>query len=283
MSLDTTLPKPTGSRFFPKPLVSEVSSPITQDQGSSGSQAPPQFNPPPGSRLLAFGARNTSSTSGTQNINQPPSQSPHGTHPTMQQHHSLQSSSDTYPGSGMTVSQSSDINHRLPLADTVRAQQGFSPFEMQSRTAFAFDENPGNYVHAADSLRRTSVTSSTDRTPLAMTSDSNISGTYFNASSDSFIVNSTGPSFDPTNNGSQYASGKGSRFLKYFEDKSRDNQTAGVRKLQGPVGFQSSSPNLSQRQDQSGFNAIPGVQGDNRTVDALFAMLNTSAQVCHHS
>jgi len=79
-------------------------------------------------------------------------------------------------------------------------------------------------------------------------------------------------------NGSQYVSGKGSRFLKYFEDKGREGQAGSIRKPQGPVGFQSPSPNLGQRQDQGGFNGIPGGH-DNRAVDELFAMLNTS--VCY--
>jgi hypothetical protein len=113
-----------------------------------------------------------------------------------------------------------------------------------------------------------------------VTSDSNTGNNYFNANSDSFTVNGPSPSFDPTNNGTQYTSGKGSRFLKYFEDKGRDSQTGGMRKPQGPVGFQSSSPNLNQRQEQGGFNGMLG-NGDNRSVDALVAMLSTSAQVCH--
>jgi len=176
----------------------------------------------------------------------------------------------------------SDLNHRPAVSEAMRAQQGFSPFELQSRTAFAHDESrdPGNYGHTADSMRRTSVASPADRTPLSATSDSNMGGNYFNSNSDSFAVNGPGPSFDPTSNGPQYASGKGSRFLKYFEEKGREGQTGGIRKPQGPVGFQSSSPNLNQR-EQGGFNSMPGSSGDNRSVDALVAMLSTSAQVGH--
>jgi zinc finger CCCH domain-containing protein 13 len=281
-SIDTAPPK-TGSRFFPKPLPSDASSPIVSDQGSSSSQAPPQFNPPPGSRLLAFGARSTSGTSGPQNINQPPSQSSHSIHPSAQQHQTLHSSPDGIQSAGMLLPQSSDINHRPAMSEAMRAQQGFSPFEVQARTTFGFDESRehGNHGHTADSLRRTSVTSSADRIPLSVTSDSNMGNNYFNTNSDPFTVSPQGPPFDPISNGSQYASGKGSRFLKYFEEKGRDGQVGSSRKPQGPVGFQSSSPNLGQRQDHTTFNSMPGGQGDNRTVDELFAMLNTSVQVCH--
>jgi hypothetical protein len=171
------------------------------------------------------------------------------------------------------------------MSDAVRTQQGFSPFEAQSRAAFGFDESRelGNHGHTADSLRRTSVAAAADRIPISVTSDTNMGSNYFGTNSDSFTVNASGSSFDSTANGSQYPSGKGSRFLKYFEDKGREGQAGGIRKPQGPVGFQSSSPNLGQRQDQGGFNGVPGGQGDNRTVDELFAMLNTSAQVCRYS
>jgi hypothetical protein len=162
------------------------------------------------------------------------------------------------------------------MSETMRAQQGF---ELQSRSVFGFDETrePENYGHNPDSMRRTSIASPADRITLSATSDSNLGGSYFNGNSDNFT--GQGQSLDPTNNGSQYASGKGSRFLKYFEDKGREGQVGGIRKPQGPVGFQSSSPNLGQRQDQGSFNDIPGGHGDNRTFDELLSMLHTT--VCH--
>lgn len=103
-----------------------------------------------------------------------------------------------------------------------------------------------------------------------------MSGSHAVANSETFSANGSSAPFDPVNNGLQYSSGKGSRFLKYFEEKGRDAQTPGVRKPQGPVGFQSSSPNPGQRQDQVGFN---GSHADNR-MDELFAML---VQVCYKS
>lgn len=287
-SIDTALPRPSGSRFFPKPLPSDISSPVTSDPGSSTSQAPPQFNPPPGSRLLAFGARNASGPSSASNTGLASSQPLHGLHPSLQQHHGLQMSSDIYQNNGMPLSQSSDINHRSAMSEAMRAQQGFSPFELQSRSTFAFEDSrePANYGHSADALRRTSVVSPADRTPFSMTSESgstysSMGGGHVSANSDSFSVNGSGIPFDPISNASQNGSGKGSRFLKYFEEKGRENQAGGVRKPQGPIGFQSSSPNPGLRHDQNGFNGLPGGQPDSRTVDDLFAMLNTSAQVSH--
>ena len=177
----------------------------------------------------------------------------------------------------MSQPQSSDA-HRPAMSEVTRTQQGFSPFELQSRAVFSLDESqePGNYSHNPDFLRRTSIASSADRTTLSVTSDSN---NYFSANSDNFTLNGPSQSFDPMSNGSQYTTGKSSRFLKYFEDKGRDGQTSAIRKPQGPVGFQSSSPNLGQRQEQGGFSGIHGGHGESRAVDELVAMLNTS--VCH--
>lgn len=197
-----------------------------------------------------------------------------------QQHHQPpQSSSDILHG---------DLNHRQAISEAMRAQQGFSPFEQQSRPGFPPDDprdmlNHGQ--HNVDALRRSAVASPADRVPYSTTSDAGsnysnpIGGGHISANSDSFSVNGSGPPFDPISNGSQFSVGKGSRFLKYFEEKGREGQPGGIRKPSGPVGYQSSSPIPGQRQDQSGFNGLSG-QVDNRTVDDLFAMLNTPNQVC---
>lgn len=277
-SLDSPVPKSAGSRFFPKPLSSEAISPMTtSDHGSSSTQAPPQFNPPPGSRLLAFGARNTSGAPGLSNQNNQPS---HGfTSPQTQ--------------NGPDVFQSNDP--RIPAADrpamaeAIRAQQGYSPFELQSRSSFAsYDDSRdnGNFGQGSDHLRRTTAMSPPDRAPFSDNGPpfSQMGSGHGSTNSESFSVNGAGTPFDPTING-QPGAGKGSRFLKYFEEKGREGgqgqapPTGGMRKPQGQVGYQSSSPIPGQRPEQGGFGGIQG-GSDTRTVDDLFAMLNTSSQVC---
>src|SRR5216684_1079223 len=59
-------PKPPGSRFFPNP--DNVALQGQQDRQSASairSPMPSQFNPPPGSRLLALGSRTPSATATT--------------------------------------------------------------------------------------------------------------------------------------------------------------------------------------------------------------------------
>lgn len=262
-SLESGLPKPSGSRFFPKPLSSDLTSPIISDNGSSSSQVPPQFNPPAGSRLLAFGARNQAGTPHATNPSQPPQQTMLGSLP-QQQHHGLQSSSDLYLSGGMAP----EVSQRQNVADAMRAQQGYSPFELQSRAQFAAHELHDNF--GQDSLRRTPII------PPGFSATSESSSSYSNnasATSETFGVNGPGSSLDGTN-----GHGKGSRFLKYFEEKGRDGQVP--RKTSGTVGFQSSSPVPNMRQDAGNLGGMPAGHADNRAMDDLFAMLNTSVQVC---
>lgn len=190
---------------------------------------------------------------------------------------------DNFQNVGMSLPQLSDVNQRPVTSEALRAQQGFLPFELQPRPTFAMDDSrdAGNYGHNVEPLRRTSVTSPTDRPSFSGASESGsaysgMGGSHPVTNPENLSANGPVTPCDPMNNGLQYSSGKGSRFLKYFEDKSRDGQTPSIRKPQGPVGFQSSSPNPGQRQDQIGFN---GGHADSR-MDELFSML---AQVCHKS
>ena len=239
-----------------------MSSPIVSDNGSSGSQVLPQLNPPAGSRLLAFGARNQAGTPHAANSNQPP-QIMLGSLP-QQQHHGLQSSSDLYLSAGTA----SETSQRHNASHAMRAQQGYPPLELPSRANFAPHESHDNF--AQDSLRRAPII------PPGFSAPSESSSSYSNnvsVTSETFGVNSQGSSLDAMN-----GYGKGSRFLKYFEEKGRDGQVS--RKPSGPVGFQSSSPVANLRQDTGNLGGMPTAHADNRTVDDLFAMLNTSVQVC---
>ncbi|KAJ7630646.1 hypothetical protein FB45DRAFT_1003672 [Roridomyces roridus] len=134
---------PVASRFFPNPLP-HAEKPTVSD--------PPQsvpFNPPSGSRLLAFGARKPAgppSIGGLTSSEPPPVHSP----------------SDL------------PMNRVSPKTDSLRA--GFSPFEEQSRMSFAFDEprDQGAFsTGLADPSRRS------DRSPYGLAPDS---GSYNEAS-----------------------------------------------------------------------------------------------------
>lgn len=236
-----------------------MSSPIVSDNGSSSSQVPPQFNPPAGSRLLAFGARNQAGTPHAANNNQPPQQIMLGSLP--QQHLGLQSSSDLYLSAGMA----SEISQRQNASHAMRTQQGYSPQELPSRANFVTYESPDNF--GQDPLRRTPII------PPGFSAPSESNSSYVGATLETFGVNGPGSSLDTMN-----GYGKGSRFLKYFEEKGRDGQV--LRKPSGPVGFQSSSPVANPRQDTGNLASMPAGHVDNTAMDDLFAMLNTSVQVC---
>ena len=80
-------------------------------------------------------------------------------------------------------------------------------------------------------------------------------------------------------NGPNYSSGKGSRFAKFFDNKGgREPQMVGGKSML--AGLTSPSPIQGHRPD----NRVPSdSQGDPRTMDDIFAMLQNSANhVRHH-
>ncbi|KAJ7919132.1 hypothetical protein B0H13DRAFT_1868857 [Mycena leptocephala] len=118
---------PMGSRFFPKPIHQQNAASNAEKAIASDPPPPPsaQFNPPPGSRLLAFGARPAGKSPAlpqlVNGLNQQdsPSQQP------------------VLPNAGASTP---DLppNHGPPKSETLRT--GFSPFEDQSRASFGFEE-----------------------------------------------------------------------------------------------------------------------------------------------
>ncbi|KAJ7130057.1 hypothetical protein C8R43DRAFT_1134020 [Mycena crocata] len=207
---------PASSRFFPKP--------INQNAASNSEKAPvsdplpsAQFNPPQGSRLLAFGARPTGKSPGLppplNGFNQPDSTS---------QHSALSNSG---------VLSDLPTHHAPPKSESLRA--GFSPFEDQSRMSFGFEESrdQGSFSSGvSESLRRG------DRAAYNLTPNPD-------PYADSTV-------FDPSAAG--YSAGKGSRLAKFFDSKGREPQSF---QNPNPVGFTSASPNPSQR-SEAGFNPM---------------------------
>ena len=93
---------------------------------------------------------------------------------------------------------------------------------------------------------------------------------------DQQMFNSNNNQPEPVYNG--FAAPKGSRFAKFFDGKARDTQSQS-NKSQVPVGYISPSPNHHQRQEQSNLSNLASNPGDQRTMDDIFAMLNSSSQV----
>jgi len=79
------------------------------------------------------------------------------------------------------------------------------------------------------------------------------------------------------NNSLTYTGNKGSRFAKFFDSKTKENMPSGL-KPQTPTNFLSPSSNPPLRQEQTLYSGGPPLVQE-RTVDDLFAMLNSSSQV----
>ncbi|KAF7339726.1 hypothetical protein MSAN_02188100 [Mycena sanguinolenta] len=175
-----------GSRFFPKP-ISQQNAALTAEKPTMSDPAPSaQFNPPPGSRLLAFGAGRAGKSpslpapaNGLSNgLNQQDSISQHSTN--------------------AAVSPDLPINLAPPKSEGLRS--GFSPFEdqAQSRMSFGFDESRDQFA-GSEALGRG------DRAPHGLPADA---GSYAD------------PAFDPALTG--YSTGKGSRLAKFFDSRGRE-------------------------------------------------------------
>ncbi|KAF9569730.1 hypothetical protein CPC08DRAFT_812711 [Agrocybe pediades] len=208
--------KNSQTSLLPESSLSSGLSGKPADSTTSGS-----FQPPPGSRLLAF-ARPT------------PPANPLNPPNNVQVSNGLQS-----------VSQ--EAMQGLSRVEPPRPQPGFSPFEEQNRQTFGFEEQKDmSQAHYLNSLPRGMVDQSFSSNVQAP--EANYNGT---------------------------AVGKGSRFAKFFDGKARDNAPPSA-KQQAIGGFTSPSPNHNHRHEHT--SLVTGTSGDQRAMDDLFAMLNSSAQ-----
>jgi hypothetical protein len=252
---------PPCSRLFPNPISHNSHSRTTESTGKMSPEpvsAPAfvQFNPPQSSRLLALGSR-------------PPPSMPTKSEPSADHlatnsflngrsngSHNMQPTQTNTPQNAGILQADFSVNQGVLKSDSLRSAPGFSPFEDQNHSSSGLDEH---IAQSSDSLHQ----APSERIPFTSTSESG-------AHSDS-------PSFDPSGAASN-ATGKGSRFAKFFDNKGREGQPP-VAKAQTPAAFVSSSPISTQRQEQGGFNGVLSGNADHRAMDDLFAMLNSSAQV----
>jgi len=131
-----------------------------------------------------------------------------------------------------------------------RMQPGFSPFDDQHRQIYGFDEPRDlGLPQNLNTLPRGPVEQGFNSTLNTQQNEPNFNGV---------------------------ATGKGSRFAKFFDGKARDVQPTSSKQQVGG-GFSSPSPNHHQRHEHT--SLVTGTSGDQRAMDDLFAMLNNSAQV----
>ncbi|KAI0068467.1 hypothetical protein BV25DRAFT_1987241, partial [Artomyces pyxidatus] len=277
-------PKAVGSRFFPNPSPSDSFPNHGQILDRSPANAikspmPAQFNPPPGSRLLAFASRTSSATSNPARpsglADQSSGYTAHPHHPT---EHPVAYSSDM-----ARLGSDADMLAGQLRGNGPRAQSGFTPFSNQMRPSMYADDV--DTFAQSEAARRQSLAAQGDRQfggpPDSMSPYSELSGNGNNplGLQSNYPPPSQSPSFDPSmneraNGGSPYPPTKGSRFAKFFDGKARDNQVHGMNL--SPHVQPSPPPHSFQRQDLGG--EPYGAGAENRTMEDIFAMLQNSSQ-----
>ncbi|KAG1757400.1 hypothetical protein EDB19DRAFT_1657283 [Suillus lakei] len=237
--------KPGGSRFFPKPISTDIPAPQALPKPSiealsADVPSAPHAAPPPGCRLLSFASKTPQGSVGHASPSYTSSHSPvslskNGT-PII---------NSTIPSNGPLPS----IHHNDNL-DAVRATRGFSPFE---------EAREGLGLSPLDAFRRASAASHGDRNAFG----------HMNLEQVDVPISGPLPShslpYEQLNSG--IAAAKGSRFAKFFDGKGRDSQPGmGKAPMGGPA----------QRGELSGYNGIPS-NPDARAMEDIFAMLSNSA------
>ncbi|KAK7694557.1 hypothetical protein QCA50_001743 [Cerrena zonata] len=289
------MPPPAMSRLFghPQPITTQVA----ETQGSSAN-ASPVFNPPAGSRLLAFGTRAAppvvGNSNGPKNITALEaalhSGNPLAANPSLSNMQKLPGPSVQLANVGMlsnhdlaynTMNDTHIVqNPRATPSDAGRSARSYSPFNQhQPGAQYTYEEiqELNALSRASEHLRRTSV-ASLER-PYPMGSDGGSPYSEMNSPASGFPTN--GPPYDLGGlAGASYATGKGSRFAKFFDGKTRDQPQGIPSARKGPApGFGPSiSPLPGQRQDPLMSNGLlaNGVEG--RTMEDIVAMLQNSAQ-----
>lgn len=276
--------KPVGSRFFPNPSTSEnvaLQGQLERQTTSAiRSPLPSQFNPPPGSRLLAFGSRTPSATAATAVSPDQPS--------------AFTISASTFDPPP-PIQHPLNGPHRVPDMDTSSPDSaarssvatglpppGFSNFINPPTRVPAFPSD--NSTHPQPELRRQSLASFGDRVTYGTSSD-------FAAYSDIGATNSLGPQSNTPNSqspsldsagrerghgGSPFPQQKGSRFAKFFDGKPREQPATSSTEDLGSLSY----PLLSYQRQHGiggGDSYTPGAE--NRTMEDIFAMLQNSSQV----
>jgi hypothetical protein len=242
---------------------------------------PSQFNPPSGSRLLAFASRTPSATTTTtvspdqssafpmseSNLDTPPPQQPLVNGP--------------HRGLDMVTL---NVDTTDCSATATGLPPGFpNPINTTRQSAFPSDSS----AHVqSEILRRQSLVSFGDRMTYGASPDLNAYseiGPTNPLGPLSNIPNSQSPSFDSGSRerghgGSPFPQQKGSRFAKFFDGKSREQPATPSAEDLGSL----THPLLTyQRQQNVGGGESYTHNTENRTMEDIFAMLQNSTQVSY--
>ena len=288
-----TLP-PAVSRMFPtppglSPSVSQNSERPTVDLSTPSYPTTP-FDPPVASRLLAFGSRAGPAAS------QLPSKSLplDANNLTFGNNHpaAVGAPGPRLPGvnvlggvhGNLGAQQGPDLmfnmepeshiipNHRATPSE--RSARSFSPFGQTHQQSFgAHDGQDTMRLPQADAMRRIAPERGLGLGPDSPGGFMDLGGNPAN-----FNVELGG-----NVPGAAASAAKGSRFVKFFDQKNREAQVhaqaQAMRKAPGGNGFMSTSPHPNQGRDSLTMNGMPNSPAENRAMEDIFAMLQSSSQV----
>ncbi|GJE86043.1 hypothetical protein PsYK624_021230 [Phanerochaete sordida] len=282
---------PAVSRMFPtppglSPSVSQGSERPTIDLSTPSYPNSP-FDPPAASRLLAFGARAGPGVAQLtpKNLQPDPSTVFGGNQPTAvgapgQRHlgtnalGGLPNNAALQQGAELMFNMESE-SHPVPnprATPSERSARSFSPFtQAHQQQVFATHENQDTMrLPQAEAMRRMAP-----ERGMAVGPDGGfmeLGGHPANFSPAGFELGNAGPTSSAM---------KGSRLAKFFDQK-RDAQAhaqaQALRKGPGGNGFMSTSPLPGQGRDTLVMNGMANNLGDNRAMEDIFAMLQSSSQ-----
>ncbi|PCH33562.1 hypothetical protein WOLCODRAFT_135191 [Wolfiporia cocos MD-104 SS10] len=269
------------SRALGNPSPAAISPSATQlsdmslDSSATNAPSPSAFNPPAGSRLLAFASRASSGASTDAILTKNhPGLEPNGpfappgapTHRLASIPPSLSANAGLVPDpvAGLGGEPHYAANSRHLPAESSRVLRSYSPHANLAPSSASFDE-----LHDGVSLSLSQYNElRRERAALGIPNDSGAqyvepnAANYSPSSSLDFGGNVPGG----------YAAGKGSRFAKFWDNnKPRDGPPVGARKVSGGPSFPPTQPEPRQ-------GALNGVNGDARAMEDIFAMLQNSAQ-----
>ena len=269
---------PSGPRLFSIPSgtasASQQLDRATVDLSASNSS---QFNPPAGSRLLAFGSRAPGSATAASKSFLPSEPTtpanPLGPTLAMPTSQKFGGMMPPPPGMGMGVGlQTPDLDAQFVTnsraTPSERSIRSFSPFGQQQQPAYTPEE-----VQELMRLTQTEAMRRQERAAAGLGQDL---GSYVDLGRASPNFPGGSGAYELTNAG---AASKGSRFAKFFDAKHRDVQPGpAVRKSSIGPGLIPTPPLPGPRAEAVGRAGLGGVS-DSRAMEELFAMLQNSAQV----
>lgn len=287
-----TIPKPStpgaldqavssGPRLFSNPAgftsANQQPDRATVDLSSTVASNASQFNPPAGSRLLAFGSRAQGNAPAAPKsyLSSEPTTPANPLGPSLSMSSSQKFGGMTPPPPGMGLGaglQTPDLDAQFAAAaratPSERSIRSFSPFTQQQ---------PGYSAEEMQELMRLTQNEVMRRQERAAAGLGSDGGSYVDLGRASPNFPGNVGTFELTNAG---VAPKGSRFAKFFDAKHRDIQPGpAMRKSSIGPGLVPTPPLPGPRAEVVSRGALGGNVTDSRAMEELFAMLQNSAQV----